>query len=447
MAHVKNMTEGKPFPIIFSFFIPILCSTLFQQMYNMVDAVVVGKGIDDMALAAVGATGAITFFIFGFIGGLSSGMSVLMAQSYGAGNYERLRKSITMGIVSCGGIGILIMVGSLVAVRPVLELLQTSEEIMDDAVLYIVIILAGIPLTLAYNCLGGILRALGDSKTPLVAVIISSFVNIALDIIFVVAINMGVAGAAIATLIAQLVSGIFCFWKIKDISCVKLKMSDWSIDINNIWQQIKIGVPLAFMNSVTAVGSLLLQYFVNKLGKEYTAAYSACAKVTQLMMQPCTAVGVTMNTYAGQNIGAKKIDRIYQGIKSAGYISLTLFLITGAALLLIPEVLASIMLSEPHIIALTPEYLRVCGCMMWSIAFLFLTRSTLQGMGFTVIPMVSGFLELAARVVVVLALWDELGFVSIAVAEVSAWTAALLLNGGYLAIKMKSLKKQYKTEG
>lgn len=441
MAHVKNMTEGKPFPIILAFFIPILCSTLFQQMYSMVDTIIVGKGIDDMALAAVGSTGSITFFIFGFIGGLSSGMSVLMAQSYGAKDYERLRKSITMGVVSCGGVGILIMVGSLMAVKPVLQLLKTSEVIMDDAITYISIILIGIPLTLGYNCLGGILRALGDSKTPLVAVIISSIVNIGLDIIFVMVIHMGVAGAAIATLMSQLLSAIFCLWKLREIPYVHLKKVDWIIDFKNISQQIKIGVPIALMNSITAVGTLLLQYFVNKLGVNYTAAYSASSKVMQLMMQPCAAVGVTMNTYAGQNLGARRIDRISQGIKSAGCISLALFLITGAALTLIPETLASIMLSEPEIIALTPKYLRVCGCMMWSIAFLFMTRSTLQGMGFTMIPMVSGILELLARVVFVIILSDRLGFIAIAVAEVSAWTAALLLNGGYLVIKMRELRK------
>ena len=441
MAHVKNMTEGKPFPIIFAFFIPILCSSLFQQMYSMVDTVIVGKGINDMALAAVGATGAITFFIFGFIGGLASGMSVLMAQSYGAGDYERLRKSITMGILSCGGIGILIMVVSLVAVRPVLELLKTSEVIMDDAILYISIILLGIPLTLAYNCLGGILRALGDSKTPLIAVIISSAINIVLDVVFVMVIHMGVAGAAIATLIAQLISGIFCLWRIKDIPYVKLKKSDWAVDNKNIGQQIKIGVPLAFMNSVTAVGCLLLQYFVNKLGVNYTAAYSACAKVTQFMMQPCTAVGVTINTYAGQNLGAKKIDRIYQGIKSAGYISVALAVITGVLLVFAPKQLISLVLSDAENIGISVGYLKICGYMMWSISFLFLIRSTSQGMGFTMIPMVSGFLELIARVVVVVALSDSMGFSAIALAEVSAWTAALALNTVYLWRKMRELKK------
>ncbi len=439
MAYTKNMTEGKPFPIIFAYFLPVLCSTICQQLYSIIDTIVVGKGIDDMALAAVGATGSITFFIFGFIIGLGSGMAVLMAQAYGAGNYERLRKTITMGFISCGIVGFTMMVVSMVCMRPLLVLLKTSELILDNAFLYIMMILAGIPLMLTYNCLGGILNALGDSRTPLVAVLISSVINIALDVFFIMGCHMGVEGAALGTLIAQTCSGVFCFLKVRNITFIHLKKNDWELDTSLIREEFKVGVPVAFMNSVTAVGCLLLQYFVNMLGVSYTAAYSACSRITEFMMQPCGAIGIAMSTYAGQNLGAGKIDRIKQGLKSSFGVAVALAAITGLLLLCIPGPLASLMLSERTNIELAVIYLRICGAMMWSISFLFLTRNTCQGMGFTVIPMISGFLELAARVVLVIILTPRIGFAAIAVAEVGAWTSAFLLNGLYLFYKLKCL--------
>ncbi len=446
MAYTKNMTEGKPFPIIFAYFIPVLCSTLFQQLYSIVDTIIVGKGIDDMALAAVGASGAITFFIFGFIMGLGNGMSVLMAQAYGAENYEQLRKTIAMGFISCGLVALVVMVLSAMAVKPVLVALNTDALILDDALLYVLIIIWGIPLTLVYNCLGGILSALGDSRTPLIAVVISTIINVILDLVFIMGFGMGVEGAAIATLIAQCCSGVFCFMKIRKIPFVQLKKEDWKLDIKLILQQFKIGIPVAFMNSVTAVGCLLLQYFVNLLGVNYTAAYSACSKITQLLIQPSTAVGMTISTYAGQNLGAGKIDRIKQGLNDAFKITFTITVISTCCLIFAPGFLASIVLSDPVIIDLSIDYLRICGIMMWSIALLFLVRNALQGMGFTVVPMASGFLELAARVVVILLLVSHLGYAAIAIAEVAAWFGAFVLNGVFLLIKLKKLQKtQMKT--
>lgn len=442
MAYTKNMTEGKPFPIIFSYYIPILCSTIFQQLYSIVDTIIVSKGIDDMAMTAVGASGSITFFIFGFIMGLGSGMSVLMAQAYGANDYEHLRKTITMGFVSCFAVGLAVMFLSAAFVKPVLLALNTPATIMDDALLYVLFIIWGIPLTLVYNCMGAILNALGDSRTPLIAVIISTIINVVLDILFIMGFGMGVEGAAIATLIAQGCSGIFCYMKIRKIPVVRLKKEDWKLDFKLILDQFKIGIPVAFMNSVTAIGCLLLQYFVNVLGVAYAASYSACSRITQFLFQPSSAVGSAISTYAGQNLGAGKIDRIRQGIGAALKISAIITVIASAFLIFAPRLLASIILTEPQYIEISVDYLRISGIMMWSIALLFLVRSTLQGMGFTIVPMVSGFLELAARVVMILLLVDHLGYVAIAIAEVTAWFSAFLLNGGHLLIKMRKLRKR-----
>lgn len=443
MAYTKNMTVGKPFPIIFGYFIPVLCSTIFQQLYSMVDTIIVGKGIDDMALAAVGATGAVTFFIFGFIMGLGNGMAVLMAQAFGAEDYSQLRKTITMGIVSCGTVAIAVMVLSLVAIKPVLLLLNTSPLILDDALTYVIIIIAGIPLTLVYNCLGAILGALGDSRTPLIAVIISSLINVVLDIAFIMGLGMGVEGAAIATLIAQVISGIFCFIKLYKIPYVHLKAEDWKLDFSLIFVQFRIGVPVAFMNSVTAVGCILLQYFVNMFGVNYTAAYTACSKVSQFMTYPGTAVGAAMSVFAGQNLGAQKIDRIWEGIKCSSAITLVITAFTSALLIFAPRAMASVVLSDPAIIELSVDYLKICGIMGWSISMLFVVRNALQGMGFTVVPMMSGFLELLARVAVILSLAASLGYTAVAIAETSAWFSAFVLNGVFLFIKLRKLRKAY----
>ncbi|MBR1931809.1 MAG: MATE family efflux transporter [Lachnospiraceae bacterium] len=444
MAYTQNMTEGKPFPIIFRYFVPILFSCLLQQLYSIVDTIVVGKGINDMALAAVGATGSISFFIFGFIMGLGTGMAVLVAQAYGGGNYERLRKAITMGIVSTGTVSLVIMLAGIVFMRPLLLLLNTSEVILEDAILYIVIILAGIPLTLLYNCFSGILNSLGDSKTPLYAVVISTLVNIALDIFLIVGCHMGVEGAAIGTLIAQCCAGGFCYFKLRKITFLHLKKEDWILDMKLIREEIRVGIPVAFMNSVTAIGTLLVQYFVNRLGVNYTAAFSACTRLTGFIMQPCAAAGMAMSTYAGQNFGAGKMERILQGIRSSFWLAISIALIGTVLLAGFPRQLAGLMLSDVENINLCVTYLRICGGMMWAISFLFLTRDTCQGMGFTFVPMLSGFMELAARVIATIALTSRIGYNAIAIAEVSAWVSAFLLNGSYLWLKLHKLIKSGK---
>lgn len=440
MSRTNNMTNGKTFPIIFLYFVPILFSTLFQQLYNFVDAIIVGKGINDMALAAVGVSGGICFFIFGFIMGLTNGVSVLISQAYGSGDYKQLRKTIAMGIIFTNTIGFIIMIISILSIRCVLIFLNTDTIILDDAVTYIVIILASIPFMVAYNYMSAILNALGDSKTPLFSVMIASLINIILDLLFIITFHLGVEGAAIATVIAQVCATIFCYYKLKTIPFIALNKKDWTFDFFIIKNQIRVGIPLSFMNSVTAIGGISLQYYVNKLGVNYTAAYSACLKLTSFMMHPCSAVGVTMTTFAGQNLGAKKINRIEKGIKSGFLLSIGLAIISAILLLCFPEFLATMMLSDSINIELSIGYLRICGVMMWSVSLLFLARGTCIGMGFTFIPMLSGFAELFSRLLIVILFVSKLGFTAIALAEITAWTSALLLNYIYMHVKLNYLK-------
>jgi len=253
---------------------------------------------------------------------------------------------------------------------------------------------------------------------------------------------MGVEGAALGTLIAQCCAGGFCYIKLRKIPFVRLKKEDWTLDFDLIKEEIKVGIPVAFMNSVTAIGTLLVQYFVNGLGVSYTAAYSACTRLTGFMMQPCAAAGMAMSTYSGQNYGAGKIERILEGLKSSFWLAVSLALLSAFLLCALPGQLAGLMLSDAENIGLCVEYLRICGGMMWAISFLFLVRNTCQGMGFTMVPMISGFLELAARVAAAVLLTSRIGYNAIAIAEVSAWTSAFLLNGCYLWIKLHRLRKK-----
>ena len=437
MAKVKNMTTGNTMKLILAYFLPVFFSTLFQQGYSLVDSIVVGKGIGDDALASVGATAALQFFVFGFIFGLSSSIAILVSQAYGAGDYGKLRNSITMGFATCGVIALTIMAIGIIYIRPILVLLRTDESLIPDAELYIVIMLCGIPLTLLYNIGGQILSALGDSTTPFIAVVIASIINILLDVIFIVGFGMGVDGAAYATLIAQLFTAVFCFRYIRKISILKMSRQDFKFNKRLVAEVIRIGIPVAFMNSVTAIGVLVLQSFVNDLGKAYTTAYTACSRVTQFMTQPATAVGMTMSTYAGQNYGAGDFKRIRKGLGDGAKLSLVITVVGTVLLICFPRQLAGIMINDEKNISIAADFLIVNGVMLWSLCFLFLVRSTCQGMGFTFIPMLSGILELFARVVVVLVLIRYLSFIAVAVASTSAWLAALIMNGVYLAILLK----------
>lgn len=442
MSKVKNMTSGKPMALILAYFWPVLCSTLFQQCYSLIDSIVVGKGLGDDALGAVGSSGAIMFFIFGFIMGMSGGIAILISQFFGSENYEKLRKTITMGFISCGSVALMIMLISLVSIKPLLIFLKTDSSILSDALIYIVIIIVGIPLTFLYNFFSQILNALGDSKTPFIAVVVASAINVVLDITFIMVLKMGVEGAALATLIAQLCSAIFCFIQLRKVPFLKLHKVDWHIDFAIIKSIMIVGVPVAFMNSITAIGTIVLQYFVNSLGLAYMSAYAACSKITQFMVQPSTAVGMTMNTFAGQNYGAGKYSRIKRGLFDGAKLSLAITVIGTIMLIVFPGQLSRIMLSDAFNIKLSSEYLVINGAMLWSLCFLFLVRSTCQGMGFTFVPMISGILELVARVGVVLLFVDRFKFNAIAFAGTSAWLAALILNGVYLFIILRKMKKE-----
>lgn len=440
MVRTNNLTEGKVSRILLGFFFPMLFTNLLQQVYTFADAAIVGKGLGDNSLAAVGNMTSLTFFITGFSIGITNGFGVIIAQNYGSGNYEKLRKCIAASVKLAAIISLLLTIVGLVFLKPVMTAINTSADIMDESLLYGYIIFGGLVTAVAYNMCSGILRALGDSTTPFKAIIVSSVVNVALNCVFIFGFGTGVEGAAIATIISQLLSALICFARIRQIDIISLSREDFATDMQLNGALLKNGIPMACMNSVTAVGSMIVQSYVNALGVVYTSAYSVGIRYINLLMIPSLTAGLSMASFAGQNYGAGKYQRIKDGVKVSLAIAMIAYIFVGAALLLVPEFLAKIMVSGDEAVALSVEFLRIVGVTFWIISIMFVFRNTVQGMGYPFIPMCSGVLEMVMRISAIVLLLPKIGFKATAVAEAAAWSGALLLN--FIAYVIHIRKKE-----
>lgn len=438
-----DMTKGRPLKLIIQFTVPMLLGNLFQQLYNMVDTIVVGKGIGDNALAAVGSTGASNFLVLGFIIGLTSGFSILMAQAYGAGDIDRLKRTLGMSYLLAAVFAVLVTAVSMLGTGALLRLLQTPEEMFSDAYIYIIIIFAGIPFTVGYNLFASVLRSVGDSKTPLYAMIISSLANVALDVILVMGAKIGVAGAAIATVVSQLAALVYCLHKMRNVEELKLRKSDFKLNFYMIRRLFMLGIPVAIMNSITAVGCMILQYFVNGLGTIYAAGYSAANRVLNLVTQIGSTLGLAMATYCGQNLGAGRLDRIKEGVHKAEIMTVVVNIVLGILLILLGKPIVRIMVNGERTIELAAQYMIPPACTLWILGLLFLYRYAAQGMGDTFIPMFSGILELILRTVAAVVLVKTLEFTGIAIADISAWVGAgIMLAINYYRLIQKLYKKE-----
>lgn len=428
MAKTNDMTTGSVPKMIFSFFIPMLMTNLLQQIYNFSDTAIVGKGLGDNALAAVGNMSSLTFLIIGFSMGMANGFAVIIAQNYGAKDIKALKSSFAASIKLALVISAFLTFISLFFLRRVMVLMQTSDVIIEDSLRYGYIIFGGLTATIAYNMSACILRAMGDSRTPFTAIIVSSIINIILDCVCIFGLHTGVEGAAAATIFATLFSAGVCFRRISKIGELSLKGHNVKPDRSMYLLLLKNGLPMALMNSITAVGCIVVQYFVNGLGVVYTSAYSACSRYLNMFMLPGVTAGYTMSAFAGQNFGARKYDRIREGMKVCVLIALTAYVVLGSVMILLPRQLASVMLNGEETISLAAMFLPVCGVMIFAVDLLFVFRNCVQGMGFPMVPMISGILEMVLRISVIVLLIGGLGFRATALAEVSAWTGALLMN-------------------
>lgn len=425
---VIDFTKGSPLKLILSFYWPLLLTSTLQQFYNFADTWIVGKGLGDNALAAVGNMGSLFFLIVGFSFGLANGFGILIAQSFGARDEESLKHRLA-GVIELGIIlAVTLSLASVAFLPYALRLLRTDELIIADSLKYGYIVFGGLSAGICYNISASILRALGDSKTPLWAIIFSSILNLSLDLIAIFVFHTGVEGAAIATVCSQLLSSAICINSLMKIPLIRLEKRHFKNEDRIFIDLLKNGLPMAFMNSITAVGCMVVQYFVNGFGVVYTASYAACSKYLNLFMNPAATAGSAMSAYTSQNYGAGEYGRIRQGLLVCLGISAVTYLTLGSLMVFIPEKLAGILLSGPEQIALVCEFLPRCGIMIIFVDCLFVVRSGVQGMGKPMLPMMSGILEMILRIVVISFFIGRIGFRATAYAEISAWIGALSVN-------------------
>ena len=438
------MTSGQPGKMILSFTMPIFIGNVFQQFYNMADTIIVGKFVGNGALAAVGACGILTFLIIGFLTGLTAGFTVITAQHFGAGNMDAMRRSVASATVLAIVVSVIMTAGSMALMRNILFWMNTPEDIYEQAYSYIIVICGGIIAQVLYNLLASILRALGDSKRPLYFLIIAAVLNIILDLVFIIVFHLGAAGAAYATVVSQGVSGILCLiYIVKRVPLLHLVSDDWKIDWCQAKWQMKVGFPMAFQYSITAIGGIIVQSALNLFGSVAVAGFSAAVKVEQIVTQAFVALGTTMATYSAQNTGAGKIDRIRAGFWSASKMSAIYSVFAGTLLFFCGKYMTTLFVSEnvAQITKYIDIYVKCAAVFFIPLALIFIFRNGIQGMGYGLMPMTAGIAELVGRSGAAVAATYLHSYTGICLASPIAWVmAATLLLFMYYRI-MKKYKK------
>ena len=438
----KDMTHGTPWKLILSFSIPLVLGNIFQELYTIVDTMVVGQKLGMNALAAVGATGWVFMFNSMLIQGFTQGFGIQISKMVGENDSTKLKQSITNSVVLSAILSIILLVGMQLIINPAIHILRIPLEIRDLSVTYLRVIFAGIPLSVAYNILAVILRSLGNSKTPLNAMIISTISNIVLDILFVVGFQWGVIGAAAATVISQLLSALYCFTQVKMIAVAKINFKNIRPDLAGVATMLKLGTPMALQNMIITVGGVVLQSFVDSYGVIFMAGYIATTKLYGIIQCAGTAYGFAMVTYTGQNWGAKQIKRIRQGTKSGIKVAIISCLIIAVLMFIFGRQLLGLFISgtpEETQLAMNYAYdfLRIMSICLPILYVLHIIRSVLQGLGHTMITMVSGLFEMLVRVGGAFLLSLVFGERGLFITEILAWLAAdiVLIIGYYISMK------------
>lgn len=423
----KDMTSGSTMKLILGFAVPLLMGMLFQQVYSLVDTIIVGRFLGVSALAAVGATGSINFLIVGFCQGICNGFALPVAQRFGAKDYNGLRKyvgnSAVLSIIFGGAITLI----TVIACRPILELMQTPADIIDLSYHYIVVIFAGIPAIMLYNILSAYLRSLGDSITPVIFLVLSAGLNIGLDLLFIVTFHWGVFGAAFATVLSQAVSGILCLILIiKNFDLLHLKREDWKLDWGYSRYLLIMGLPMGLQYSITAIGSVILQASVNTLGSTAVASMTAGSRISMFVVCPFDALGSTMATFGGQNVGAGRLDRLGRGLRSAVILGAIYSALILVVLIFFGRDLILLFVSakEAAVIAQAKQFLVTNAAFYLMLALVNIVRFLIQGMGFSGFAVFAGVFEMVARTLVGLVFVPIFGFTAACSANPLAWIFA-----------------------
>ena len=421
-AQIRDMTKGSPAKLILLFAVPLMLGNIFQQLYTMVDTIVVGQVAGVQALAALGAVEWIMWMVLGVSTGVTQGFSILISQHYGARKWNDLKKAVAHSYLLTAITAISLLIVSQLAARWILMLLNTPDNIIGMSLIYLRIVFCGIPVVAAYNIFASVLRALGNSRTPLIAMIIAALINVILDLTFVAVLHWGVAGAALATVTAQAFSALYCFMVVRKIDIVHTSKEDFETVPGLNRKLLGLGAPILFQDVIISVGGLAVQFVINGYGFLFVAGFTATNKLYGVLEMAAISYGYAIVSYVGQNLGAGKIDRIKKGIH------------TSAFLAFLTSAFISIMM---FLFGIAWHYLSIMASCLCILYFLYVYRSALQGLGNTMLPMLSGVVEFFVRVGVALLLPKFIGQNGIFYAEIAAWTGAtvLLVVSYYISIR------------
>lgn len=449
---MRDLTRGNPLRQLLLFSLPILLGNLFQQLYSMADTVIVGRYLGEHAMAAVGATGSVQFFILGFVQGTSTGFSIRTAQAFGAGDHTQVKRSVRACMILSIALSVVMTALSVPFLSPLLRFMKTPEELLPDAIVYIQIVCGGMFSTIFYNVISAILRALGDSRTPLIFLIVSAILNIMLDILLIALCGMGVEGAALATVISQVVSAALCLmYGLRHCPLLHTGSEKGKVSGAMLRDHLAVGVPMGLQFSVTAIGSMMLQSSFNSFGTESATAYAVACKVESLAQQPSNALGATMATFAGQNLGARNYSRIRTGSRCAMALGVLFTLLSVLINIGLGKALMGLFFvgeMSQQVQSYAMEYLWITTLFFPFLIAIHIFRSMLQGLGEKVAPMMGGVVELIARVGVCAVLPGIMGYTGACLAPCAAWLGAgLLTTIRYLYVERRWRRQGLMKEG
>ena len=418
---------------------------MFQQLYSIVDTIIVGRALGVHALAAVGCTGSITFLVLGFVNGFTQGLAIITSQRFGAEDEEGVKNSFAASILLSISVVIIMTIAAMLLANTILQALKTPDDIIHDAYIYLQINFFGIFAPVFFNMFSSMIRALGDSKRPLYFLITACFINIILDLIFVCIFHMGVAGAAWATIIAQSIAALFCLFHIKKhIPQLQLEKRHFQT-VGNEWKEhLVFGLPMAFQMSIIAIGSMILQSALNSLGAISVASYTAAQKIDSIATMPLSSFGAAISTYTAQNYGAGKIERIKKGVFQCILLSVGFSIFMGILNITAGGQMASVFVGngEKEVLELAKQYLIINGVSYWILSLLFIYRLTLQGLGQSIIPTVTGIMELVMRILGAWVLVQQFGFAGAAASNPLAWVGGCLPGLVAYYVTMHKMRKQ-----
>lgn len=440
-----DMLQSKPLKSIIKFMLPILIGNVFQQLYSMVDTIIVGQTINNEALAGVGATSAMSFLVIGFVQGLTAGFSVLTSQRFGADDEKGVKQSVAITLLLSSAFTVVLTLASALTTMPLLKIMQTPEDIIQYSYDYIFIIYLGLGATFIYNIGASVMRAVGDSRTPLVFLIIASVINIALDLLFIMVFDMGVKGAAIATVISQLLSGGACLaYMFKKYPVLRIGRQDFKAAGKFYWKHLTVALPMAFQFSIIAIGIMVQQAALNTFGNAAVTAYTAANKIDNFCVQILIGLGMALAVFCGQNYGAGKMDRIFKGVNQTALLSFGFAIVIGLFVMFLAKPLTKIFVADTsgNILDLAQEYLFWQGVFYILLACIYVYRNALQGMGYSGFTVLACAVELGMRIVASLLFTREWGFTGVSLSNPTAWLGAtLLLIPAYYAVILRKLKQ------